>query len=191
MGPFANPMPLTSWSVVTRRVPAPNPYHLAAGRRAPRSAPVAPRGSGRSRLAGPQRRTRPEARTQAQRPFQGVAWGPEITPHYLWKLWVTRVFNGGRCALRALKRRRRGATLLGRARARQPPERSGRPDLRGGAVELSGHDDSFKPGHGRLALAAGQASSGGERNGRSPGFSPLLAGYDTSSRSPQPRASES
>ena len=92
-------------------------------------------------------------------------------------------------ALGALKRRRRGATLLGRARARQPPERSDRPDLRGGAVELSGHDDSLKPGHGRLALAAGQASSGGERNGRSPGFKPLLAGYETSSRSPQPRAS--
>jgi hypothetical protein len=39
--------------------------------------------------------------------------------------------NRRRCALRALKRRRRGATLLGRARPRQPPERSGRPDLRG------------------------------------------------------------
>jgi hypothetical protein len=39
--------------------------------------------------------------------------------------------NRRRCALRALKRRRRAATLLGRARLRQPPERSGRPDLRG------------------------------------------------------------
>jgi hypothetical protein len=78
--PFTNPVPLTARSVVTRRGPAPTPYYRAAGRRAPRSAPGAPRGSGRSRRAGPQRRTRPEARTQAQRPFRGVAWGPEITP---------------------------------------------------------------------------------------------------------------
>jgi hypothetical protein len=88
-----------SRSAVTRRGPAPTPYSRAAGQRAPRSAPVAPRGSGRSRRAGPQRQTRPEARTQAQRPVLAVAWGPEITPHYLWKLWVTRVYK--RQALRA------------------------------------------------------------------------------------------
>jgi len=91
--------PTTSRSVVTRRGPAPTPYYRAVGRRAPRSAPVAPRGSGRSRRGGPQRQTRPEARTQAQRPVLAVAWGPEITPHYLWKLWVTRVYK--RQALRA------------------------------------------------------------------------------------------
>jgi len=119
--PFANPVPLTSRPAVTRRGPAPTPYYRAAGRRAPRSAPVAPRGSGRSRLAGPQRRTRPEARTQAQRPFRGVAWGPEITPHYLWKLWVTRVFGTAGAARSGLsKRRRRGATLRRCARCRTP-----------------------------------------------------------------------
>jgi hypothetical protein len=88
-----------SRSVVTRRGPAPTPYYRAAGRHAPRSAPVAPRGSGRSRRGGPQRQTPPEARTQAQRPVLAVAWGPEITPHYLWKLWVTRVYK--RQAVRA------------------------------------------------------------------------------------------
>jgi len=71
--------------------PAPTPYSQAARRRAPRSAPVAPRGSGRSRRAGPQRQTRPEARTHGRARLQAVVLGPEITPHSLWKLWVTRV----------------------------------------------------------------------------------------------------
>jgi hypothetical protein len=70
--------------------PAPTPYSHAARRRAPRSAPEAPRGSGRSRRAGPQRRTRPEARTYGHARLQAVVLGPEITPHLLWKLWVTR-----------------------------------------------------------------------------------------------------
>jgi hypothetical protein len=54
-----------SGSAFTQRGPAPTPYSRAASRLAPRSAPVAPRGSGRSRRAGPRRQTRPEARTQA------------------------------------------------------------------------------------------------------------------------------
>jgi hypothetical protein len=54
----------------------------------------------------------------------------------------------------------------------------------GGRGPTQRHDDSVKPGHGRLALAAGQASSGGERNGRSPGFKPLLAGRETGSSGP-------
>ena len=77
--------------------PASTPHSLATRRRAPRSAPVAPRGSGRSRRAGPQRQTRPEARTHGQARLQAVVLGPEITPHSLWKLWVTRV-----CGERAL-----------------------------------------------------------------------------------------
>jgi len=118
------------WGHSTGR--APTPYSPAARRRAPRSAPVAPRGSGRSRREGPQRQTRPEARTHGRARLQAVVLGPEITPHISVELWITRVSaNRRRCALRALKRRRRGATLLGRARPRQPPERSGRPDLRG------------------------------------------------------------
>ena len=80
--------------------PAPIPHSQAAPRRAPRSASVAPRGSGRSRRAGPQRQTRPEARTQTYPGFH-VAWGPETTPASLWKLWVTRVCERRRCALRA------------------------------------------------------------------------------------------
>ena len=116
--------------------------------------------------------------THATQPVSASA----LLPTSLWKPWITRVcVTAGAARLGALKRRRRGATLLGRARPRQPPERSGRPDLRGGAVALSVHHDSLKPGHGRLAVAAGQASSGGESNGRSPGFKPLLAGDETSS----------
>ena len=76
---------------------APTPHSQATRRRAPRSAPVAPRGSGRSRRADPQRQTRPEARTHGQARLQAVVLGPEITPHSLWKLWVTRV-----CGERAL-----------------------------------------------------------------------------------------
>jgi hypothetical protein len=77
------------------------------------------------------------------------------------------------------------ACIGGRAGAR-PPNVWAESDLPGGAVELGVQDDSLKPGHGRLALAAGQASSGGERNGRSPGFKPLLAGHETSSSGPSP-----
>jgi hypothetical protein len=83
--------------------------------------------------------------------------------------------NRRRCALRAPKRRRRGATLLGRAKPRQPPERSDRPDLRGGAVELSVHDDSLKPGPGIWPLRLAKCQRRGE-DGRSPGlrtFMPL------------------
>jgi hypothetical protein len=43
------------------------------------------------------------------------------SPHLWWKLWITRVCERRRRALTALKRRRGGATLLGRARPRQPP----------------------------------------------------------------------
>src|SRR6266496_855996 len=110
--------------------PAPTPYSQAARGRARRSAPVAPRGSERSRRAVPQRQTRPEARTHGQARLQAVVLGPEITPHSLWKLWVTRM-----CELHALHasgwatRSRRDST---RSRpVRQPPKRSGRPDLRG------------------------------------------------------------
>ena len=77
--------------------PAPIPHSQAAPRRAPRSASVTPRGSGRSRRAGPQRQTRLEARTPGQTRVQAVVLGPEITPHSLWKLWITRV-----CEPRAL-----------------------------------------------------------------------------------------
>jgi hypothetical protein len=77
--------------------PAPIPHSQAAPRRAPRSASVTPRGSGRSRRAGPQKQTRLEARTPGQTRVQAVVLGPEITPHSLWKLWITRV-----CEPRAL-----------------------------------------------------------------------------------------
>ena len=112
-----------SGSVFTRRGgPTPTPYSRAAGRRAARSAPVHPRGSGRSRRAGPQRQTRPKARTHPQARFRVVARGPEITPHHLWKRWITRVcVNRRRCALRALKRRRPDATLRGRAKPANSP----------------------------------------------------------------------
>src|SRR5512132_2135255 len=99
LGPLAKRRDDNTRYVLTRDGPAPTPCFRAAGRRAPRSAPVAPRGSGRSRRAGPQRQTRPEARTYLQARFQAVARGPEITPHYLWKLWITRVCE--RQALRA------------------------------------------------------------------------------------------
>ena len=140
------------WGHSTGR--APTPYSPAARRRAPRSALVAPRGSGRSRRAGPQRQTRPEARTHGRARLQAVVLGPEITPHSLWKLWVTRV-----CEPQALHasgwatRSRRDST---RSRpVRQPPKRSGRPDLRGGAAELSVHDYSLKAGAGRERLPHG------------------------------------
>ena len=81
--------------------PAPIPHAQAAPRRAPRSASVTPLGSGRSRRAGPQRQTRLEARTHGQTRVQAVVLGPEITPHSLWKLWVTRVCERRRCTLRA------------------------------------------------------------------------------------------
>jgi hypothetical protein len=86
---------VSAWGHSTE--PAPIPYSEAARRRAPRSGPVAPRGSGHSRRAGPQRQTRPEARTHGQARLQAVVGGPEITPHSLWKLWITRV-----CEPRAL-----------------------------------------------------------------------------------------
>jgi hypothetical protein len=128
-----------------RRGPVPTPCSLATGRLAPRSAPVARRGSGRSRRAGPQTQSRPEARIQAQtRVRTGVAWGPEITPHISVEtvdnscVWVNR----RRCALRALKRRRRGATLLGRAWA-ETPRRGGRPnEIGGNTAKLSTGDPS-------------------------------------------------
>jgi len=120
--------------------PAPIPHSQAAPRRAPRSASVAPRGSGRSRRAGPQRQTRLEARTPGQTCVQAVVLGPEITPHSLWKLWITRVcVNRGRSTLRARATRSRRNSMRSRL-VRQPPKRSGRPALRGGAVELSVHD---------------------------------------------------
>jgi hypothetical protein len=62
-----------SGSVVTRRGAAPTPDSRAAGRRAPRFAPVARRGSGRSRHANPRRQTHPEARASLQARFQAVA----------------------------------------------------------------------------------------------------------------------
>jgi len=77
--------------------PAPIPHSQAAPRRAPRSASVTPLGSGRSRRAAPQRQTRLAARTPGQTRVQAVVLDPEITPHSLWKLWITRV-----CEPRAL-----------------------------------------------------------------------------------------
>ena len=47
--------------------------------------------------------------------------------------------------------------------ARQLPKRSGRPDLRGGAVELSVHDDSLKAGAGRERLPLDARGTFGER----------------------------
>ncbi len=165
----------TSRSAVTPGGPAPTPYSLAAGRRVRRSASVAPRGSGRSRRAGLQRQTRPEARTQAQAPFHSVAWSPEITPRYVWKLWITRVcVNRRRCGfgLQAATSRRDSTRSR---QARQLPKRSGRPDLRGGAVELSVHDDSLKAGAGRERLPLDARGILG-RGRRCPGFNSLLAG---------------
>jgi len=161
--------------------PAPTPYSQAARRRAPRSAPVAPRGTGRSRRAGPQRQTRPEARTHGRARLQAVVLGPEITPHSLWKLWVTRV-----CEPRALHasgwatRSRRDST---RSRpVRQPPKRSGRPDLRGGAAELSVHDYLLKPGPGVSVCRMAPSALG--RGCRRPGFNThCWQGHKTESRS--------
>ena len=159
--------------MLTRDGPAPTPCFRAAGRRAPRSAPIAPRGSGRSRRAGPQRQTRLEARTHGQTRVQAVVLGPEITPHSLWKLGVTRV-----CEPRALHasgsatRSRRNST---RSRLmRQPPKRSGRPPLRGGEVELSVHDYLLKPGQGESVYRMTPSALG--RGCRRPGLHSLLAG---------------
>ena len=167
---------------VTRRGPAPTLYSEAAGRRAPRSAPIDPRGSGRSRRAGPQRQTRPEARTHGRARLQAVVLGPEITPHSLWKLWVTRV-----CEPRALHasgwatRSRRDST---RSRpVRQPPKRSGRPDLRGGAAELSVHDYLLKPGPGVSVCRMAPSALG--RGCRRPGFT-LIVGRVTRQNQGQP-----
>ena len=161
--------------------PAPTPFSQSARRRAPRSAPVADRGSGRSRRAGPQRQTRPEARTHGRARLQAVVLGPEITPHSLWKLWVTRV-----CEPRALHasgwatRSRRDST---RSRpVRQPPKRSGRPDLRGGAAELSVHDYLLKPGPGVSVCRMAPSALG--RGCRRPGFNThCWQGHKTESRS--------
>ena len=157
------------WGHSTGR--APTPYSPAARRRAPRSALVAPRGSGRSRRAGPQRQTRPEARTHRRARLQAVVLGPEITPHSLWKLWVTRV-----CEPRALHasgwatRSRRDST---RSRpVRQPPKRWGRPDLRGGAAELSVHDYLLKPGPGVSVCRMAPSALG--RGCRRPGFTRIV-----------------
>jgi hypothetical protein len=117
----------TAKPAVTRRHPAPTPYSLAAARLAPRSALVAPRGSGRSRRANPQRQTRPEGRARAPARFQAVVWGPESTPHGLWKLWVTPVCEpqAGLGILGLSSCDCRGATLTHSHQARQPPRRSG------------------------------------------------------------------
>jgi len=167
------------WGHSTGR--APTRYSPAARRRAPRSALVAPRGSGRSRRAGPQRQTRPEARTHGRARLQAVVLGPEITPHSLWKLWVTRV-----CEPRALHasgwatRSRRDST---RSRpVRQPPKRSGRPDLRGGAAELGVHDYSLKAGAGRERLPHG-ALGVGERLPSPRLYTHCWQGHKTESRS--------
>jgi hypothetical protein len=53
--------------------------------------------------------------------LSGGCFGSGDTPASLWKLWVTRICEGRRCALRALKRRRRGATLRGGVGPANPP----------------------------------------------------------------------
>jgi hypothetical protein len=60
--------------------------------------------------------------------------------------------NRRSCALRALKRRRRGATLSGRARSANPPNVRADLDLQGGKVELRVHEDSLQAGRGAWPL---------------------------------------
>ena len=85
-------------SSVTRHSPAATLHYRAAGRRATGSAPVDPRGSGRSRRASPQRQTRPEARTHARAAFQAVRLVQKLLP----TLCVETVDNSGICEPQAL-----------------------------------------------------------------------------------------
>jgi len=78
--------------------------------------------------------------------------------------------NRRRCALRALKRRRRGATLSARAGPANPPNVRADLDLQGGKVELTVHEDSLQAGARRLALAAGQTPAVGGREAVAPAF---------------------
>jgi hypothetical protein len=162
--------------------PAPTSYSQAARRRAPRSAPVAPRGSGRSRRVVPQRQTRPEARTHGQARLQAVVLGAEITPHSLWKLWVTRM-----CEPRALH----ASGSSDEVAARLYPVAPGAPTTQtfgltrppGGAVELSVHDYWLKPGPGERVCRMTPSALG--RGCRSPGFT-LIVGRDTRQNQGQP-----
>lgn len=119
--------------------PAPTPYSQAARRRVPRSAPIAPRGSGRSRHASPPRQTRPGARSHGQARAQAVVLGPENTPHSLWKLWVTPV-----CEPQALHASGSSDAVAARLYAVAPcaptTQTFGPTRPTGGAAELSAHD---------------------------------------------------
>jgi hypothetical protein len=65
---------------------------------------------------------------------------------------------------------------------RQPPKRSGRPDLRGGAAELSVHDYLLKPGPGVSVCRMAPSALG--RGCRRPGFNThCWQGHKTESRS--------
>ena len=66
---------------------------------------------------------------------------------------------------------------------RQPPKRSGRPALRGGAVELGVHDYLLKPGPGESVYRMTPSALG--RGCRRPGFT-LIVGRDTRQNQGQP-----
>jgi hypothetical protein len=135
----------TSRSAFSRRGPVQIVYSRAAGRRVPRSAPLTPRGSGRSRRAGLQRQTRPEAPTQDHPRFQAVAWGPETTPAFSVETVGNSWFVNAGAARFEHSSGDVGMRLYAVASGPPTPKRSDRPDLRGGAVKHSGHDDLYKP----------------------------------------------
>jgi len=162
--------------------PAPIPHSQAAPRRAPRSASVTPLGSGRSRRAAPQRQTRLAARTPGQTRVQAVVLDPEITPHSLWKLWITRV-----CEPRALHASGSGDEVAAQLYAVAPgaptTQTFGATSPTGGAVELGVHDYLLKPGPGESVYRMTPSALG--RGCRRPGFT-LIVGRDTRQNQAQP-----
>src|SRR5437773_11786049 len=132
-------------SSVTRHSPAATLHYRAAGRRATGSAPVDPRGSGRSRRASPQRQTRPEARTHARAAFQAVRLVQKLLP----TLCVETVDNSGICEPQALGTQAAtpGATLSRPGAVCHPPN--------GGNAQLNGGRATESAQRARTFLATG------------------------------------
>ena len=110
--------------------------------------------------------------------LSGCCSGPEITPHFLWKLWITLVsVNRQRCAPRFSCGRLSRRDSKRSRQARQPPKRSGRPRPTGGQGRTQS-PRKFIASRGAALGRCGWPNAGGlvGRADRSPGLYSLFAG---------------